>query len=315
MDSDRQIVLTVLCCSYNHAPYIRQCLDGFVIQKTDFPFEVIVHDDASTDGTADIIREYAARYPNIIKPILQTENQYSKHDGSISRILRAHTRGKYVAFCEGDDYWISPDKLQKQVDFLENNPEYSLVCSDAVVLKGDEELHWHRYDSDCEIPLKDVITKRGAWIHTASMTYRWHLRNDYPEFAKKCHIGDYPTAIHLALKGKVHFFAEKMVVYRYMTSGSWSACTQFNSSFFPKWLSEINMLHGFNELSNRKFERYFHFVMGKFAVFYLRHAPEMKNAVLEALPDFPKWLSLSDKLKWWRIKLGLKGIKSRNRKP
>lgn len=121
------LMVTIRCITYNHEPYIRQCLEGFVMQKTNFRFEAIVHDDASTDGTAAIIREYAAKYPDIIKPIYETENQYSKHDGSLRRIMDAHMRGKYIALCEGDDYWIDPLKLQKQVDFLEANPEYGLV--------------------------------------------------------------------------------------------------------------------------------------------------------------------------------------------
>ena len=125
--SSKPLMVTIRCITYNHAPYIRQCLEGFVIQKTNFRFEAIVHDDASTDGTADIIREYAEKYPDIIKPIYETENQYSKHDGSLRRIMDAHMHGKYVALCEGDDYWIDPLKLQKQVDFLEANPEYGLV--------------------------------------------------------------------------------------------------------------------------------------------------------------------------------------------
>ena len=122
-----ELMVTIHCLVYNHKPYLRQCLDGFVMQKTNFRFEAIVHDDASTDGSTEIIREYAEKYPEIIKPIIETENQYSKHDGSIGRIMEAHTYGKYVAICEGDDYWIDPLKLQKQVDFLNNNLDYSLV--------------------------------------------------------------------------------------------------------------------------------------------------------------------------------------------
>ena len=117
------LMVTIRCITYNHESYIRQCLDGFLMQKTTFRFEAIVHDDASTDGTATIIREYADKYPNIIKPIFETENQYSKRDGSLRRILDAHTHGKYIAMCEGDDYWTDPYKLQKQVDFLESHPD------------------------------------------------------------------------------------------------------------------------------------------------------------------------------------------------
>lgn len=105
-------LVSIRCTVYNHEPFLRQCLDGFVMQQTTFPFEAIVHDDASTDGSAAIIREYAEKYPNIIKPIYETENQHRKHDGSLARILDAamHPNSKYVALCEGDDYWTDPQE-------------------------------------------------------------------------------------------------------------------------------------------------------------------------------------------------------------
>lgn len=118
-----EIMVSIRCAVYNHEKYIRDCLDGFVMQKTNFRFEAIAHDDASTDNTASIIKEYAEKYPDIIKPIYETENQYSKHDGSIRRILDAEMRGKYIAMCEGDDYWTDPLKLQKQVNYLEKRIE------------------------------------------------------------------------------------------------------------------------------------------------------------------------------------------------
>ncbi len=135
MDKQVPLMVSIRCFTYNHEPYIRQCLEGFVMQKTNFRFEAIVHDDASTDGTADIIREYAEKYPDIIKPIYETENQYSKRDGSLARIMDAHMHGKYIAICEGDDYWIDPLKLQIQVDFLEANPEYTLIHTGIKIIK------------------------------------------------------------------------------------------------------------------------------------------------------------------------------------
>ena len=116
-------LVAIRCITYNQAAYIRQCLDGFVMQRTDFAFVAIVHDDCSTDGTDDIVREYAQRYPHIIKPIFETENQYSKGDGSLSRIMTQacnNTGAKYIAMCEGDDYWTDPLKLQKAA-FLSMN--------------------------------------------------------------------------------------------------------------------------------------------------------------------------------------------------
>ncbi len=127
-----QPVVSVRCITYNHENYIAQALDGFLMQKTNFPFEVIVHDDASPDKTADIVREYEKKYPAIIKAIYQTENQYSKRDGTIARIMNEACKGKYIALCEGDDYWIDENKLQMQVDFLEENPEYGMCFHGAL---------------------------------------------------------------------------------------------------------------------------------------------------------------------------------------
>ena len=119
-DENNEILVSICCITYNHEKYIRDAIEGFLMQKTDFPFEVLIHDDASTDGTADIIREYETKYPDIIKPIYQTENQYSKGIKISATYNYPRAKGKYIALCEGDDYWIDPYKLQKQVDFLEH---------------------------------------------------------------------------------------------------------------------------------------------------------------------------------------------------
>ena len=140
MKQDKPLV-AIKCLVYNHEPYLRDCFEGFVMQQTNFPFVAIVHDDASTDNSAAIIREYEEKYPDIIKPIYEAENQYSKRDGSVGRIMNAAvdaTGAKYIAMCEGDDYWTDPLKLQKQVDFMEANPEYGLCYAKAY--RYNEEL-------------------------------------------------------------------------------------------------------------------------------------------------------------------------------
>ena len=119
--------LSICCITYNHAKFIRQALDGFMMQKTNFPFEIIIHDDASTDGTADIIREYEQKYPEIIRPTYQTQNQWSKGVNILKTFVYPKIQGQYVALCEGDDYWTDENKLQKQVDYLDAHPEVS-VC-------------------------------------------------------------------------------------------------------------------------------------------------------------------------------------------
>ncbi|WP_217474538.1 glycosyltransferase family 2 protein [Stutzerimonas stutzeri] len=128
-------LLSIVCLTYNHAAFISETLDGFLRQETTFPFEIIVHDDASTDATATIIRAYAARYPQVIKPIYQRENQYRKGVPFSTRLF-AQAQGKYIAYCEGDDYWTDPRKLQIQVDFLEQHRDYVMTYHDAVMFNS-----------------------------------------------------------------------------------------------------------------------------------------------------------------------------------
>ena len=115
-------VVSVCVITYNHEKYIRQCLDGILMQEVTFPYEILIHDDASPDNTAEIIREYEAKYPEIIKPIYQTANQYSQ-EIDVGKYNFERAVGKYIALCEGDDYWTDPKKLQMREDFLGNNPE------------------------------------------------------------------------------------------------------------------------------------------------------------------------------------------------
>lgn len=128
-------LLSIVCLTYNHASFIRKTLESFLQQETDFPFEVIVHDDASTDTTAAIVADYAARYPSIIKPIYQTQNQFSLGVPFSTRLF-ARAAGKYIAYCEGDDYWTDPSKLQQQVDFLEQHRDYVITYHDAFMFNS-----------------------------------------------------------------------------------------------------------------------------------------------------------------------------------
>lgn len=124
---DNEIKVSICCLTYNHKPYIEQTLNRFLKQKTNFKFEIIIHDDASTDGTSEIIKEYASKYPNIIVPILQSVNQYSLNTLITIKYIFPLVHGKYIAFCEGDDSWPNENKIQLQYDFLENNPDYAAV--------------------------------------------------------------------------------------------------------------------------------------------------------------------------------------------
>lgn len=220
---NRSLMVTIQCLAYNQEPYIRQCLDGFVMQKTDFRFEAIVHDDASTDDTAKIIREYAEKYPDIIKPIIETENQYSKRDGSLRRIMDEHTHGKYVAVCEGDDYWIDERKLQMQYDFLNTHPDYTMVFNAINCLYPDGTIkEEHRYSNDnLECDIRDCIKAGGGYAKVAAMMYVRGME-DYSEWASKSTVGDLPSQLTLFTKGKVMYIDKIVSCYRINSIGSWS---------------------------------------------------------------------------------------------
>lgn len=139
----KETLVSIRCVTYNQEKYISQALDSFLMQKTNFPFEIVVHDDASTDKTIEIIKEYEKKFPDIVKPIYETENQYSKKDNSLDLIILSHLKGKYTAYCEGDDFWTNKNKLQKQVDFLEQNPDYGFCCTDVDIYYEDKKMYQH----------------------------------------------------------------------------------------------------------------------------------------------------------------------------
>ncbi|MCQ2304430.1 MAG: glycosyltransferase [Bacteroidales bacterium] len=247
-------LVSISCFTYNHEPYIRQCLDGFVMQQTNFRFEAIVHDDASTDGTADIIREYAEKYPDIIKPIFETENQYSKHDGSLGRIMNEACTGKYIAMCEGDDYWTDPLKLQKQVDFLEEHEEYSM-CFHKVVIESEMPEEWQKHFFD-HIEER-TYTARDIYdnwcVPTCSVLYRkdrLHYKQN-----KNIVFGDIYTWLLLAETGKLYCLPFAGGVYR-RHQGSASCAYDVQTSvklfwqykFFEKRFPELK------DISRRKQE-------------------------------------------------------------
>ena len=206
-------MVAIRCIAYNHEGYIRDCLEGIVKQRTDFPFVAIVHDDASTDGTADIIREYAAKYPDIIHPIYETENQYSKRNGSLRRVMDAAieaTGAKYVAFCEGDDYWTDPLKLQKQVDFLETHGDFGMTFSKC-----------ERFDQDT-LTVKDIwgaeanlnSLLRINTISTPTVCLRADIFKQYiAEIEPGSHgwkMGDLPMWLYFAGKSKIYFHKDEI---------------------------------------------------------------------------------------------------------
>lgn len=214
-------LVSVQCLAYNHEKYVRQCLDGLVSQKTNFNYEVVIHDDASTDNTVSIIKEYETKYPDIILPIYEKENMYQKNQAKMRQIITEHLTGKYIAFCECDDYWTSPTKLQKQVDFLESHPEYSMCFHSAKKLYECDSISWLRCE-DIEdrdytatevfvnwiVPTASILCRREAIEYRSKMKGGSRILN-----------GDITIILSSAMIGKIRGMHEKMSVYRVQSGG------------------------------------------------------------------------------------------------
>lgn len=210
------IIVSVSCITYNHAKYIRQCLDGILMQKTDFRYEILIHDDASTDGTDDIIREYETKYPDIIKPIYETENQYSKGIRISATYNYPRAKGKYIALCEGDDYWTAPYKLQKQVDYMESHSEYAMCFHDCYIHNETQNEFYHEEIQDRDYSVNELFSK---WIvPTASMLLK---KEGVLEISPDIRIinGDIRVVLSCFAHGKIRGMKDKMSVYRVQENG------------------------------------------------------------------------------------------------
>lgn len=219
------IMVSISCITYNHEQFIAQALEGFLNQQVDFGYEILIHDDASTDCTADIIRDYTKKYPGLIKPVLQTENQYSKGTrvGAVYNLPRA--KGKYIAFCEGDDFWTDTGKLQKQVDLMESRSGYGLCFHAVDVVDQDGRpsgIAVRPYHCSQNVPIEDIIRGVGEYHRTCSLLARAVLLKNLPKFYFQAPAGDLALILYLASQGSVYYIDEAMSAYRSGVTGSWT---------------------------------------------------------------------------------------------
>lgn len=258
---NNDVMVSVYCLAYNHEKYIRDCLDGFVNQKTNFKFEVIVHDDASTDNTADIIREYAEKHPDIIKPIFQKENQWGKVGSVTTEYVYPLLRGKYIAACEGDDYWCDYNKLQKQFDIMEEHPDYVACVHPTKVINylENKENILAAYDKNCIVDTNDVLKKMVPIFHTTSIFYKRDVifKNE-KMMHMPCMSWDYSRLIYLAVSGSIYYINDVMSVYRTLTPGAWTMRTRDKKNRkinldFPK--NMVKALSEIDEMSEHRFHK------------------------------------------------------------
>lgn len=265
-----EIGVSILCLAYNHEKYIGDAIEGFLMQKTTFPIEIIINEDASTDDTARIIKEYEERYPDIIRPIYHTKNQYSLGININDKFMVPLARGKYIALCDGDDYWTDANKLQNQYDAMEANPSCHM-CLHKV-----RELNLSSGKSNTFIPRNEIRTGilssydffvelgKSNFFNEVCYFFRREdyaeYQHNYPNFAKasmKTKTDDTPMLLYFGQLGDVYYYNEDMAIYRHFVSGSWSdSFSNASNEQIIAWCSSGQEMYTlFNEFTNQKYAK------------------------------------------------------------
>ncbi len=256
MNKSDEIVVSIICNTYNQEDYIAEAIESFLMQKTTFKFEVLIHDDASTDNTVNIIQKYEKIYPDIIKPIYQKENQYSKGIPITIKYQFPRINGMYVAYCEGDDYWTDEYKLQKQVEALEKHPECDICAHTAFMVEANSKEKIKAIApsiNDTIFTVEEVIMGGGAFVATNSLMLRTENVLHPSKFYEYYRI-DFALQIQGALRGGMVYLSSIMSEYRSLAKGSWTKKMLENpEQFINSYNKLIKMLEIVDEETHGKY--------------------------------------------------------------
>ncbi|MBQ6038524.1 MAG: glycosyltransferase [Bacteroidaceae bacterium] len=333
-------LVSVRCLTYNHAAYIRDTMDGFCMQQTYFPFVCVILDDASTDGEQEVIKNYLAlHFEESGEGQIEETNDYvlsfsrhkhnkncffavyflkTNHFGKKAKapyLERWEKWAKYVAYCEGDDYWLDENKIQLQVDYMENNSNCSMTCSRTKYYS--QKLNRYNKEQYCRkgngfLNIEDVIYRQGLYISTCSVMFRYSIMEHYPSYCRRCLIGDYPLQLYAALVGSIYYFDNVMSVYRVDNSESWMGRqASVRGTIDEKRLaimdSTLDMLSGFLE----DYPKYSSFFKNKIAEYINRGLPYRRRSsrtdIAEYINHFQNYVN-QYKL-FWRIDLAIRKIR------
>ena len=273
-------LVRIHCITYNHAPYIEDAMNGFCMQQTTFPFVATIIDDASTDGEPDVIKKYLNSHfdmsnscqwetddahfifaqhkwnKNCYFAVVLLKYNYHQIKKDKKPLIEEWSNTKYVALCEGDDYWIMPGKLEKQVTFLENDSNYSM-CFHGTNLINNSQIVGNdlRSNSECDYNVEEIVIGGGDFCSTCSMVIRRYILNQNYIFKKIAEVGDYPLAIICALEGKVHYFSEILGSYRVASVGSWTQNVFSDKKLLFRYVrNEISYLQELDYETNFKYQ-------------------------------------------------------------
>lgn len=261
------VMVSIAVAAYNHEAFIRQAIESFLIQETNFRVEILMNDDASTDNTAQIIKEYEIKYPRLFKNYYQTENQYSKGKKPWVNVLFPNASGKYIAICEGDDYWVDPFKLQDQIVFLENNMDYVLVGGYAKKIYESES---YQIIHDKPVYKEDFDFDTGFLflqnpLSTLTVCFRNKLVNQFPEVYFKGSGSDRRLYMLLAQYGKCKYKHKAYGVYRIHGGGVTNKYKGSVSAELNGLRESINNAKNWNAHFEFKYEKEARKVIGKLA--------------------------------------------------
>ena len=258
------VLVSINCITYNQEDYIGDAIESFLMQITDFDYEILIGEDCSSDNTKKVVDEYVGKHPDKIKIITSDQNVGARKN---SQRLIDNSQGKYIAECEGDDYWIDPYKLQKQVDYMEEHPECTLCLHAAEIIKAPNRKigRVHKpYNGNTICSMKDIISRGGGFCATASLIYPKKLMENPPDFYVNAPVGDYPMQMLLASHGYAYYMNDCMAVYRSGVEGSWNKRMISGGNVRQKIIQVneglVQLLDGFNKYTNNKYsgeiERY-----------------------------------------------------------
>ena len=230
-------LLSVCLITYNHVKYIEQAIEGVLMQKVNFSWEIVIADDCSVDGTREILIAYQKKHPELIKLILQEKNVGAYQNWMD---LITYPQSKYIAYFDGDDYWTNPLKLQTQVDFLEANPDYVICAHEVDVLKDGAILPPDPQSPTTEMTYSITDLAKRNLFHTASVVFRTGLISQFPSWLNESPVGDYVLHMLNAKKGKLKFLPEIMAIYRRHDTGAWSAMAELKR--YESWIKVLSLL-------------------------------------------------------------------------
>lgn len=316
-------LVSVHLLTYNHAKFIGQCIESVVAQKTDFPFEIVIGDDCSTDGTSAIVDEFAAKHPDLIK-VVRGEKNSGPQPNSI-RILE-NSSGKYMAAIEGDDYWIDPYKLQKQADFMEQNPDFAICFTNTRVefFEGGETPYLLNEGIEKDVfELKDLIDEKEIWfMGTATLFYTMTSIFPVQPWFHKTKSGDIPMIMLAARHGKIKYLPDVTAAYRKHVAGASNTDHKDDAVFLRNRIMMYSNLNRdtefkFNHLLKRNLGGWYYLLinskqlknkyfsrLGLSLKYIWLMFPKVTNLKLIVRDHIlPRWLSNS--IKWIKWKLSL----------